>query len=485
MPGTERSLKGSSMRAGFLLAFVILSLVALVVTPMLIQRRVDTLRDVVENVGEPARTMVTQVQFALAREMSSLWGYLLTGDAEFLDQFAASLAQERTTYAQLEQHVPRLGPAVLERYVELRSLERRWRDQIAWAELTRDGAGEEGALLTEPELFETVLRAATELDRAIVQEMVGYREAVRSVERMSLLISAFLGTLAFLSALASGWLGRRIRVLAHEAEVRTEVSEQALLETRKAIAERNRLLRGITHDVKNPLGAADAYAQLLLEVGSTSLSPKEQGWVIRMRRSIHAALGIINELLDLSRVESGEIVIERRPLDLAEVVQEAVEDHEGLARAAGHRMAVRLTDVPEHVYSDPNHLRRILDNLISNAIKHGGRHGYITVRVDSPPPGSVPKVGEWVRVRVSDTGQGIPADEREAIFTEFHRLAGTTADGHGLGLAISRRIARALGGDITVESVVGRGATFTLWVPIRAATDFHSPEIPSWAVRNS
>jgi signal transduction histidine kinase len=472
MPRSQRSLKGSSVRAGFLLAFVILSLIALVVIPVVIQQRVESLREVVENDGEPARTHVSRVQFALAREMSSLWAYLWTGDSLYLEEFAANVEEERLTYERLEQHVPQLGPEVQERYRQLRRLEGQWHEQVARADLDQirmDGVG--GAVLNHSELFERVLDAAVELDRAVVREMASYRRQVRAAESLRLYISALLGTLAFLSALASGWVGHRVRVLAHEAELRTEESERALADMRKAVAERNRLLRGITHDVKNPLGAADAYAQLLLEVGTTRLNDKESEWVSRLRRAIRSALGIINELLDLSRAESGDLVVDRQAIDLEALVKEAVEDHEGLARSAGHRLALRVNDLPERVYSDAGHLRRIIDNLLTNAIKHGGHDGYITVRLDAPAGTSAPRAGEWVRVRITDTGGGIPPEEQEAIFSEFHRMAGTTSDGHGLGLAISRRIAQALGGEITVESLVGHGATFTLWVPIRAGID--------------
>jgi signal transduction histidine kinase len=473
MPRSHPSFEGSSVRAGFLLAFVILSLIALVVIPVVIQQRVESLRAVVENHGEPARTHISRVQFALAREMSSLWAYLWTGQPRYLDEFAVNVAEERETYQRLEEHLPQLGAEVMERYQDLRRLEALWHDEVARVDLDQiraAGVGD-GAATAHSELFERVLDAAVALDRAIVREMSSYRRDVRAAESLRLYISALLGTLAFLSALASGWMGHRVRVLAREADQRTEESERALADMSKAVAERNRLLRGITHDVKNPLGAADAYAQLLLEVGTTNLNPKETEWVSRLRRAIHSALAIINELLDLSRAESGDLVVERRAIDLEALLKEAVEDHEGLARSAGHRLALRVNDLPERVYSDPGHLRRIVDNLLTNAIKHGGRDGYITVRLDAPSGKDVPREGEWVRVRITDTGRGIPLDEQEAIFSEFHRMAGTTSDGHGLGLAISRRIAQALGGEISVESIVGHGATFTLWVPIRAGID--------------
>lgn len=104
--------------------------------------------------------------------------------------------------------------------------------------------------------------------------------------------------------------------------------------------------------------------------------------------------------------------------------------------------------------------------MLSNAIKYTPTPGRITVRVEAVPDGEGPRPGAWVAIHVRDSGPGVPVAEREAIFSEFHRLhTDHQAEGHGLGLAISRRIARLLSGDVSIGDEPGEGAVFTLWLP--------------------
>jgi signal transduction histidine kinase len=120
------------------------------------------------------------------------------------------------------------------------------------------------------------------------------------------------------------------------------------------------------------------------------------------------------------------------------------------------------TDV-DRVFTDPARVVEVLDNLLSNATKYT-THGQVRLTM-SQDGNSAPGPGEWVAISVEDTGPGIPHDQQERIFEEFSRLRTDGAPGAGLGLAISRRIARLLGGDVTVESAEGVGARFTLWLP--------------------
>ncbi len=258
-------------------------------------------------------------------------------------------------------------------------------------------------------------------------------------------------------------------VLRDTTEARNAVlaQEKLLLAVTQATEARTRLLRGVTHDVKNPLGAADGYAQLLeMELRGTLL-PEQARWVAGIRRGIHGALAMVGDLLDLSLAESGGLPVNREPVDLAAVAAEALEDQRGAAEAAGHVLAWE-GGPPVPVHTDPARVREVLGNLLSNAIKYTPAPGRITLslQTDADAPGP----GPWVAAHVRDTGPGIPPDARESIFGEFHRLptAGGAA-GHGLGLAISRLIARLLDGDLTVSGAPGEGATFTLWLPAGTA----------------
>src|SRR5690606_20393443 len=139
------------------------------------------------------------------------------------------------------------------------------------------------------------------------------------------------------------------------------------------------------------------------------------------------------------------------------------------AEANGITLETRLPEGVAVTESDEGRIRQILGNLLSNAVKYAPANGRVVVRVESGEDGKAPAAGRWIAVAVEDTGPGIPADQQETIFEEFTRGETGQGRGAGIGLAISRTLARALGGDITLESEVGRGSTFTVWLPVTAA----------------
>jgi len=249
-----------------------------------------------------------------------------------------------------------------------------------------------------------------------------------------------------------------------------EEAQQRRAELERITEGRVRLLRGFSHDVKNPLGAADGHASLL-EMGVLGdLEPRQLESVGRIRASIRSALELIGDLLELARAEAGEIEVQRRPVDVRDVAREIVAEYHAQAAARGLELGVELPPDLPVVVTDVVRARQVLGNLISNAVKYTPQ-GNVTVRVDlrghdgdgngSGPP----RRGRWVAVDVADTGPGIPREQHGEIFREFGRLTPSAARGFGLGLAISQRVASALGGCITVDSEVGRGSTFTLWLP--------------------
>jgi signal transduction histidine kinase len=246
-----------------------------------------------------------------------------------------------------------------------------------------------------------------------------------------------------------------------------EEARQRRDELERVSASRTRLMRGFSHDIKNPLGAADMFAALLQD-GTYGQMPEAQLTVVgRMRRSIHTALALLEDLVELSRAESGHLELHRAPLDLRTLVGEAAEDYRASVEAAGLALTVEMPDDECRVESDGTRLRQILGNLLSNAVKYTPRGG-IHVRLHAHQGRRSAETVRWFGVDVRDTGPGIPEEKREQIFQEFTRLQPGAAQGVGLGLAISRRIARLLGGDIAVEDAPGGGSVFTLWIPERA-----------------
>ena len=275
----------------------------------------------------------------------------------------------------------------------------------------------------------------------------------------------------------------RERLLAKEREARAE-ADRRRLELERVTESRARLVRGFSHDVRNPLGVVDAQAWIL-EDGRLfgPLNEKQRQSVQRIRRSTRISLGLIEDLLELARAEAGQIELSRVETDVGQLAREVADDFQAHAASTGLALDVRA---PQglRTETDPVRVRQVLGNLLSNAMKYAPQ-GRVTVEAASRQSGG-PRSGEWIAVSVSDTGPGIAPDKLEHIFQEFTRLEPRGQKGLGIGLAISRRIAQLLGGDLVAQSEVGRGSVFTLWLPMRreavlevgGAASLHDPAAP-------
>lgn len=245
-----------------------------------------------------------------------------------------------------------------------------------------------------------------------------------------------------------------------------EESERRMEELQKVMESRSRLMRGFSHDVKNPLGAADGFLQLLEDGLFGELTDEQLPKLQRARKALHAALGLIDDLLDFARAESGQLEIRPAPTDVREAAREIAEEY--MARAEDRGLSLTL-DLPEElpiIECDPARIRQIISNLLSNAVKYTPSGGEVVVRV-LVECGEEDAGDERILLSVADTGPGIPEDKQHLLFEEFTRLDPEASDGAGIGLAISRRVAQALGGDVLVDTEPGRGSTFTLWVPLK------------------
>jgi signal transduction histidine kinase len=216
----------------------------------------------------------------------------------------------------------------------------------------------------------------------------------------------------------------------------------------------------MSHELRTPLNAISGYAELL-DVGVHGpLSDMQHDAIARIQRNQRHLLGLINDVLNFARIEAGQVSIELRPVRISETVA-AIEALVGPQLAVkGHRYRCEVSDPSLVAHADEERLRQILLNLISNAIKFTPGGGEIRVGCAGQ--------ASRVSISVSDSGPGIPADKLDRIFEPFVQLESgrtRTHDGAGLGLAISRDLARAMGGDISVESALGAGTTFVLTLP--------------------
>jgi signal transduction histidine kinase len=269
------------------------------------------------------------------------------------------------------------------------------------------------------------------------------------------------------SAGDTGWAQTitHLAALAYEKVRLLDEARGGRQELERVMKSRQRLLRGFSHDVKNPLGAADGYADLLGGGVYGELPEKQKESVNRIRRSIRRALDLIDDLHELARTETGHIVLHREVVDLGELVRTSADEYRGAAYAAGLSLSIDVAEDLPLVETDSVRVNQIVGNLVSNAIKYT-KTGAVTLRVRRYPAAAIRNVPSWVDIEVVDTGRGIPSDKKEQIFEEFSRLDTSDRPGAGLGLAISQRLAEALQGEITVQSELGRGSTFTLRIPV-------------------
>jgi signal transduction histidine kinase len=256
-----------------------------------------------------------------------------------------------------------------------------------------------------------------------------------------------------------------LAALAHE---KIQLLDEALERRRvleRVIQSRSRLMRGFSHDVKNPIGAADGFAELLSLGVYGTLTAEQQSSIDRMRRSIRSALALIDDLHELAHAETGNLALRIEPVDLAALMRTIGEEYHATAHAHGLSVSVETEEPTLVMDTDGARVRQIIANLVSNAIKYS-THGSITMRAHRQAPASGEESG-WVLLEVVDTGIGIPTDKQEYIFEEFSRLDAGHSRGAGLGLAISKLLSGRLGGHVSVTSAPGRGSTFTLWLPLR------------------
>ncbi|HET9986621.1 MAG TPA: ATP-binding protein [Longimicrobiales bacterium] len=274
-----------------------------------------------------------------------------------------------------------------------------------------------------------------------------------------------------------------------EAERLLRVSEQARADAEAARAEaehanraKAEFLATMSHELRTPLNAITGYVQLLDLGVHGPLSDEQRSVLARIDRAERHLLGLINDVLNYARIESGRVEYELEPVLIADVAREVLPLVEPLVQAKGLSLDVRLPEQDGHppllVWADREKLGQVLLNLLSNAVKftpprRDGVAGRILVelRESSEAPvsqrGHEPEgdAGQWAELRVSDTGIGIPATKHEAVFEPFVQVRSDLtreAGGTGLGLAISRDLAEGMGGALTVESQEGVGSTFIL-----------------------
>lgn len=254
-------------------------------------------------------------------------------------------------------------------------------------------------------------------------------------------------------------------------------AEDARREAQAAAEGANRakshFLSRMSHELRTPLNSILGFGQLLELEDLTDAQGESVSHILKAGRHL---LDLINEVLDISRIEAGEMSLSPEPVLTDDVVHESVDLVRPLADERGiHLVIRRAAALDRYMLADRQRVKQVLLNLLVNAVKYNRSNGSVVVSCDQGG-------GNRVRIQVTDTGVGIPAERMDQLFTPFERLGaeGTGEEGTGIGLALSRTLAEAMGGTLDVSSALGRGSTFTVDLPqVEGPTDRHERLSPS------
>jgi PAS domain S-box-containing protein len=232
---------------------------------------------------------------------------------------------------------------------------------------------------------------------------------------------------------------------------------------------KSEFLASMSHELRTPINALIGYSALLRDRVYGDLTPKQEDGLRRIHSSAEQLLALINDILDLARIEAGRMPVHLARVALAPVLRESVQQAEALARGKGLEFQLELPPEPVNVHTDPDKLRQILMNLLSNAVKFT-QAGRVALRAALE--------GDRVRIEVEDTGIGISSGDLDAIWEDFRQLDQSRTreyGGTGLGLSIVRKLAERLDATVTVASEPGAGSTFTVWIPAEPDAPGQSP----------
>ncbi|MBI5444731.1 MAG: GAF domain-containing protein, partial [Deltaproteobacteria bacterium] len=253
------------------------------------------------------------------------------------------------------------------------------------------------------------------------------------------------------------------RTLEEKVRERTRELEAANQNLQELDRLKSEFLANMSHELRTPMNSILGYTQLVLDGVDGPVTAEQAASLSRVESNARHLLQLINDILDLSRIEAGRLELDVHEFDLGELAREVVEDLETLARRKALPCFYEASGGDLRIEADPNRTREVLNNLVNNAIKFTDR-GEVRVRAKPALRGGE----EGVEVVVSDTGIGIPPESLEEIFVAFRQLDSSSTRPHGgtgLGLSIAKRLVELHGGVIEVSSRLGEGSDFTIWLP--------------------
>ncbi|HEY7234923.1 MAG TPA: CHASE3 domain-containing protein [Gemmatimonadaceae bacterium] len=415
-------------------------------------------------------------------------GYIITGDSTYLEPYHSGRIEADSHLIALRGLIPGTDTQQVQRVDSLQTLaETKIRD-LEQTVAVRGRSEAEAAARVRTGHGKAVMDSAREVAArisAVERERLAERDATRLRTRNLALAVIVIGTFgAFLLAFLTNRSIRSDVIAQHRAHEQLEqqaklLEEQTIElehtmeqlretttqeEEARQVAEvanraKNDFLAVMSHELRTPLNAIVGYAELLHDGIAGPVNELQREQLDRVQLSARHLVELVDEILSFSRIEAGQDNIRQAPVDLAKVTREAGALVEPVAAAKGLRFLVDVPNEPVTFTSDAAKVRQVLVNLLSNAIKFTDEGEIaLTSRAED----------SRVTFEVRDTGIGIAPEHQERVFETFWQVDQTATrrvGGAGLGLSVSRRLARALGGDLSVESVVGRGSHFRFWVP--------------------
>ena len=280
----------------------------------------------------------------------------------------------------------------------------------------------------------------------------------------------------------------QIRAKNHEMEEVGRELQRKADELQRVSTYKSEFLANMSHELRTPLNSLMILSSLLKDNRDGNLTSKQVEFAATINGAGRDLLNLINDILDLSKIESGHMEYHYEDLELSEICLQLHSVFIPIARDKGNDFTVSIDEsAPKSINTDNQRTQQILKNLISNACKFTSK-GTVTLRAYTPDAGENPLKISTIAFAVTDTGIGIPEDKQTLVFSAFQQADGSTSrtyGGTGLGLSISRQLARSMGGDITLTSESGKGSTFILYLPVRGECGLKSeiekpamPEIP-------
>jgi len=342
------------------------------------------------------------------------------------------------------------------------------------SELLRHLDGDEASVLR---LDETAGPAGALIRRCGLQSAVAVRleHSDRSPSLLAVLAKRGDGFRRESDAPLLQLLARQATIALDNALLHSRTREQAQTLSRqaeelaRAMSERSRFFASMSHELRTPINAVIGYSQLLNEGTYGEMAGQQKGIIEKVMRSANHLLELINDILDISKIEAGKLEFVFEATDLVRLVHDTLTSVQLQAEAKGLALDVEA-EGEVRVVTDPARVRQIVLNLLANAVKFTDEGG-VRVEIVCSAPGNG-SLSERVEVRVVDTGPGIAPEDQERIFEEFEQAeTAVSRGGTGLGLAISRKLADLLGGKLELTSEQGVGSTFVLTLFANRATD--------------